>query len=158
LTTFENSPEQNVGRLNVIRVGSVTVIVDYAHNESGLVHLLDFARLHLGPGGKLVTIIGTAGDRTDHSLREIGRIAAAASDGVIVKGTERYLRGRALPEMIDLYTEGIRLGGKEPTAIEDLELPAVKRALEGARDGDVVALMAQEQIPEILRYLEELGS
>jgi cyanophycin synthetase len=153
LKSFENSPEHNIGRLNVVRVGGVTVIVDYAHNESGLAHLIDFGRLHLGNGGKLITIIGTAGDRTEHSLREIGRIAAARSDAVIIKGTERYQRGRALEEMIDLYREGVRAGGKEPAAIEDLELPAVVRALDGARDGDVIAIMAQEQVPEILAYL-----
>jgi cyanophycin synthetase len=158
LATFKNSPEHNIGRLNIVRVGGVTVIVDYAHNEAGLSHLLDFARLHLGDGGRLITVIGTAGDRTDHSLREIGRIAAEGSDAVVVKGTERYLRGRALQEMINLYSEGIHLGGQEPAAVETLEMPAVIRAVGGAKDGDVVAIMAQEQIPEILRYLDELAS
>jgi cyanophycin synthetase len=154
LKSFENSPEQNIGRLNIVKIGNVTVIVDYAHNESGLAYLIDFARLHLGEGGRLITIIGTAGDRTEHSLREIGRIAAVGSDAVIIKGTERYQRGRALEEMIDLYREGVRAGGKEPTAIEELELPALIRALDDARDGDVIAIMAQEQVPEILEYLK----
>jgi cyanophycin synthetase len=156
LTSFENSPEQNVGRLNVVRVGDVTVIVDYAHNESGLSHLLNFGRLHIGDGGRLISIIGTAGDRTEHSLREIGRIAAMGSDAVIIKGTERFLRGRTLQEMIDLYSEGVRLGGKV-APVEEMELPAVVRAVEGAKSGDVIAIMAQEQIPEILEYLRELG-
>jgi cyanophycin synthetase len=158
LTTFTNSPEHNIGRLNVARVNGITVIVDYAHNEAGLAHLIDFARLHLGKGGRLITVIGTAGDRTDHSLREIGRIAAAGSDAVVVKGTDRYLRGRDLQELIGLYCDGIRLGGKEPAAVESLEMPAVMRAVEIAKAGDVVAIMAQEQIPEILRYLEGLGN
>lgn len=158
LVSFENSPEQNIGRLNILRVGGVTAIVDYAHNESGLEYLLDFARLHLGEGGTLISIIGTAGDRTDHSLREIGRIAAEGSDSVIIKGTERYQRGRALSEMIDLYREGVRAGGKEPAAIEELELPALVRALDGARNGDVIAIMAQEQVPEILAYLKDAAA
>jgi cyanophycin synthetase len=156
LSSFENSPSQNSGRLNVVHVNGVTVIVDYAHNEAGLAYLLDFARFHLGAGGRLITIIGTAGDRTDHSLREIGRLAAVGSDAVIVKGTERYLRGRTFEEMVKLYWEGIRLGGKEPEAVEALELPAVKRAIVGAGRGDVVAIMAQEQVPEILGYLQDL--
>jgi cyanophycin synthetase len=158
LSSFENTPELNIGRLNVVPIGGVTVIVDYAHNEAGLSHLLEFARLYLGDGGRLISIIGTAGDRTDHSLREIGRIAAIGSDAVIVKGTERYLRGRMLAELIDLYEQGIGLGGREAAAIETLELPALQRALDGAKSGDVIAMMAQEQIPEILRYLADLDS
>jgi cyanophycin synthetase len=158
LKTFRNSPDQNLGRLNVVRLHGFTVIVDYAHNEAGLRHLIAFASDYRRLGGRLTTIIGTAGDRTDSSLREIGRIAAAGSDAVVIKGTERYLRGRAsAEEMIDLYREGIRLAGKEPAAIAPLELPALIAALETARDGDVVAIMAQEQIPELLAHLAERG-
>jgi cyanophycin synthetase len=157
LSSFDNSPELNAGRLNIFSVRNVTVIVDYAHNEAGLKYLLGFARRFCGTTSRLISIIGTAGDRTDHSLREIGRIAATESDAVIVKGTERYLRGRSLPELIDLYCAGIKLGGMEPLAIEPLELPALESAMAVAKDGDVIAMMAQEQIPEILQRLRERG-
>ena len=157
LTSFANTPECNVGRLNVFKVDDVTVIVDYAHNEAGLMHLLAFARRYCGPSGRLISIIGTAGDRTEQSLREIGRIAATESDAVIVKGTERYQRGRALDDMIALYCEGIRLAGSKPLAIDRLEFPALLTALDLARGGDVIAIMAQEQIPEIIHHLRHLG-
>jgi cyanophycin synthetase len=153
LASFENSPEHNQGRLNVVSVGDVTVIIDYAHNESGLTHLLDFTRLHLQPGHRLIAIIGTAGDRTDHSLREIGRIAAMESDIVITKSTQRYLRGRSADSLLGLYEEGIRLAGKTVFGREPDELSAMVRALNEARPGDAICIMAQEQIPEILAYL-----
>src|SRR5262249_5592264 len=136
----------------------ITVIVDYAHNEAGLRHLLAFAAEYRHRGGRLTTIIGTAGDRTDASLREIGRIAAEGSGAGVIKGADRYLRGRAnSEERIDLYREGVRLAGKEPAAVAPLELPALVAALDFARDGDVIAIMAQEQIPELLAHLAESG-
>lgn len=153
LAGFENSPEHNQGRLNVVKVGDVTVIVDYAHNESGLAHLLDFTRLHLKSGHRLITIIGTAGDRTDHSLREIGRVAATESDIVITKATQRYLRGRTIDNLLGLYNEGIALAGKSALATEPDELSALARAMSEARPGDAICIMAQEQVPEILAYL-----
>jgi cyanophycin synthetase len=56
LRTFRNSPEQNVGRLNAfaIREPACTFIVDYAHNEAGLRHLLDFGRGFVEGGGRLL--------------------------------------------------------------------------------------------------------
>jgi cyanophycin synthetase len=153
LASFENSPEHNQGRLNVITVGGITIIVDYAHNESGLTHLLDFARLHLQPGHRLISIIGTAGDRTDQSLREIGRVAATESDIVITKATQRYLRGRTLDNLLCLYEEGVVLGGKSVFATEPDELSALVRAIAEATPGDTICIMAQEQVPDILSYL-----
>ncbi|MER3436728.1 MAG: Mur ligase [Chloroflexota bacterium] len=111
LGSFRNSTDQNPGRLNVFRVGDVTVIVDFAHNEAGLSSLIDFARTFARPNGRLISVIGTAGDRTDASLRAIGRIAAERSDVVIVKGTKKYLRGRQPEELIELYLQGVRSAG-----------------------------------------------
>jgi cyanophycin synthetase len=157
LGSFRNSTDQNLGRLNVFRVGDVTVIVDFAHNEAGLSSLIDFARTLVRPNGRLIAIIGTAGDRTDASLRAIGRIAAERSDVVIVKGTRKYLRGREPQELIELYLQGVRSAGAEPYAIEPLELPALLRALDMARPGDVVAVMAHEQVEEIVAHLQPIG-
>ena len=157
LRTFRNTPSDNPGRLNVFRVGGASVILDYAHNEAGLDCLLDFAETLKQPGGRVISIIGTAGDRTAESLRELGRIAARRSEVVIVKGTKKYLRGRNLEELIGLYVEGIENAGATPYAIEPLELPATERALEIARPGDVIAIMAQEQIEEIVSLLQGRG-
>ncbi len=157
LSSFRNSTDQNLGRLNVFRAGDVTVIVDFAHNEAGLSSLIDFARTIVRPNGRLITIIGTAGDRTDASLRAIGRIAAERSDVVIVKGTKKYLRGRQPQELIELYLQGVRSAGAEPYAVEPMELPALMRALDMARPGDVVAIMAHEQVDEIVAHLQQIG-
>ena len=109
-------------------------------------------------GGALIAIIGTAGDRTDEALREIGRLAAAQSDRVIVKETHRYLRGRqSVGEMTALYLDGLREGGDPPHEIAPDEPAALEMALAGLRPGDVVAMMCIESGAESRARIEELG-
>ncbi len=149
LRSFQNSPEMNPGRLNIFELNGAKVVVDFAHNEAGLVGLLGFARSICADGGKLIAIVGTAGDRNDDSLREIGRLATLNSDYVIAKNTTRYLRGRTQDELMGHYLSGIKSGREVPYETSDNELTAVVRALEIAKSGDVIAVMAHEHVPEI---------
>ncbi len=158
LASFRNSPEQNIGRLNVYDIKGVTVIVDYAHNEAGLKNLLEFGRGYRQAGGRLVSIIGTAGDRTDDALRAIGTMAAKASDRVIVKRTSKYLRGRPAEEMDRLFQEGIQGGNGETAPVEPSERDALRAALAEARPGDVITMMCIEQVTEVQRDLSALGA
>jgi cyanophycin synthetase len=157
LKSFRNTPGQNAGRLNVYDVDGITIIVDYAHNEEGLRHLLAFAR-HFGDDhGRLFSVIGTAGDRTDETLQALGRIAATNSDRVIVKRTTRYLRGRQPGEMEVHFRAGIKAGGKEMEEPVDSEIEALDRVLADARPGDVLAMMCIEQPEEIAEPLMRIG-
>ena len=158
LMSFRPSAEDNSGRLNVYDVGGVTVIVDYAHNEAGLAHLLEFARTFGGEGTRLIAIIGTAGDRTDDALRALGQLAASEADHVIVKETTRYLRGRGSPaEMTQRFEDGIAEGGGTPYEIAAGELAGFEAGLAGAIAGDVIAMMCIEEGPEVQRRLQERG-
>jgi cyanophycin synthetase len=158
LRTFGATPEDNPGRLHVYDLNGATVILDYAHNEVGLRHLLAMARGYLAADGRLTAIIGTAGDRTDEALREIGRLAAEQTDRVIVKETRRYLRGRAsVDEMTALYLEGVAGGGDTPHVVASSEPEALEIALRDLQPGDVVAMMCIESGPESRARLEELG-
>jgi cyanophycin synthetase len=158
LGTFGDDESDNVGRLHVYAVQGATVILDYAHNEVGLTHLLHLAESYRGEGGRLISIIGTAGDRTDAALREIGRLAAGASDQVIVKETRRYLRGRpSVESMTALYEEGLRAGGDPPHVVAHDEPTALTIALEQLRPGDVVAMMCIESGPESRARLKALA-
>lgn len=149
LRSFQNTPEMNPGRLNVFERNGTRVIVDFAHNEVGLVGLLDFARSICPNGGKLIAIIGTAGDRNDASLVEIGRLATLDADYVIAKNTGKYLRGRTPEDLMARYLEGIESGREVPFETSENELTAVQRALELAAPGDVIAVMAHEYVTEI---------
>jgi cyanophycin synthetase len=158
LRTFGATPEDNPGRLHVYDLNGATVILDYAHNEVGLRHLLEMARGYRTGNGRLTAIIGTAGDRTDEALREIGRLAAEQTDRVIVKETRRYLRGRAsVDEMTALYLECVAAGGNTPHVVAASEPEALEIALRDLQPGDVVAMMCIETGPQSRARLEELG-
>jgi cyanophycin synthetase len=158
LATFSSTPSDNLGRLNLYEVEGATVVVDFAHNEAGLRHLLDLARGLAAQGSNLFAIIGTAGDRTDANLQAIGRIAAESADFVFVKETVKYLRGRASNEELnELYIAGIKRGGKTDWKISSSELEALKLALGQAMAGDVVAMMCVEQVQEVHDYLHAVG-
>ncbi|MBL8129016.1 MAG: hypothetical protein JNM64_15360 [Chloroflexia bacterium] len=158
MKTFGDDEADNVGRLHVYTVQGATLILDYAHNEVGLTHLLHLAASYRSEGGRLISIIGTAGDRTDDALREIGRLAAEASDLVIVKETRRYLRGRpSVDSMTALYEEGLRAGGNPPHLVASDEPTALTLALENLRPGDVVAMMCIESGPESRARLKALA-
>jgi cyanophycin synthetase len=157
LLSFRNTSDQNLGRLNLFDVDGVTAIVDFAHNEAGLSVLLDFARQMTAADGRVTVVIGTAGDRTDESLREIGRLAAAGAERVIVKRTKKYERGRTNDEMIALYKEGACAAGNEGVEVAASELEGLRLGLEGANPGDVIALMCQEQMEEVSYLLQRIG-
>lgn len=157
LTSFRNAPDQNAGRLNVYDVDGVTVIADYAHNEAGLTHLLAFADHFVGDGCSLLSVIGTAGDRTDETLHALGRVAAERSERVIVKRTARYLRGRPPGEMEDHFRAGITAGGLDIEEPADTEIEALDRLLTTAKPGDVIAMMCIEQVKEVPGHLRTIG-
>jgi cyanophycin synthetase len=158
LRTFRNDAEHNLGRLNLFEVREVKVVIDYAHNEAGLRHLLTLARDLAQPAGHVLAIIGTAGDRTDEALQGIGRLAGASSDQVFIKETAKYLRGRQTnAEMNVHYVAGINEAGCRQWSIQPSELDAIRAALDAAAAGDVIAMMCLEQIPDVERLLLERG-
>jgi len=158
LRTFGATGEDNPGRLHVYDLNGATVILDYAHNEVGLRYLLAMACGYREGEGRLTAIIGTAGDRTDEALRELGRLAAEQADRVIVKETRRYLRGRAsVDEMTALYLEGVAAGGNPPHEVATDEQQALEIALRDLQPGDAVAVMCIETGPQSRARVEELG-
>ena len=136
--SFAPTAERSPGRLNLFRVGSRVVIVDFAHNEAGVGAVLDVAQgIAAGAAGRaapITAIIGTAGDRPDDTLRGIGRIAAERAQRVAIKQTLRYLRGRTAESVVGELLVGIVAGGGDATARPDLRLRD-GRAQGGAQRG-----------------------
>ncbi len=116
LVSFRSTPEQNFGRLHVfaIREPACTFVVDYAHNEAGLDHLLRFGASYVGAGGRLLAIIGTAGDRPDNVLRGIGRLAGEQAAQAWIREAAHFLRGRTQAAMNALVAAGVAEGGARP--------------------------------------------
>ncbi len=159
LAAFRPHSDQNRGRLNVFDVEGVTVIIDFAHNEAGLRNLLRFGRgMASEPEARLITIIGSAGDRSDEALQILGTIAAQAADLTVIKDTVKYLRGRQPGEIVNLMKQGMTSAGGHWEAAASSETDGVKQGMALARSGDVVAVMCIEDYDTILPWLERIGT
>ena len=184
LRDFRPTADRSPGRLNLFRHGKRVVIVDYAHNEAGLLALLDVAD-GIAAGGAartwpLTLIIGTAGDRPDDTIRGIGRIAGARARRVAIKETVGYLRGRDPAEMVEVLRAGIAEGAGEVTAagrpgavdpaavpVYESEVAALRAELAVAGGPDaagrpdqpaVIALMCHAERDDVFRLLADLGA
>ena len=173
LLDFAPSAERSPGRLNLFRLGPKVVIVDFAHNEAGISAVLDVAEgIAAGAAGRatpITSIIGTAGDRPDDTLRGIGRIAAERSQRVAIKQTLRYLRGRTAKSVVGELLAGVAAGGKvaADVPVYDTEVDALRAELNGVGHGPdgrganaarVVVLMCHEDREGVFDLLRTIGA
>jgi cyanophycin synthetase len=145
LRTFAPDPGHNPGRMNVYSLplagGTVTVIIDFAHNEAGLEGLLRVAE-GLRPLGSAVHLgLGSGGDRTDEILQGLGEIAGRRADRVSVVHKESYLRGRAMADLEAQLVLGLARVGVAEVDSYPTELEGLQALVSGAGDGDVLAVM-----------------
>ncbi len=158
LAAFRNTAADNRGRLNVYDYNGATIVLDFAHNVAGLEQLISFGRNFLAEGGRLTTVIGTAGDREDEVFRGLARVAAERSDAVVLKDSHRYLRGREMGDMIALMREGVEASGRSvPVMQADSEREASLMAFERVKPGDVICLMCIEDYDYLIPWLDERG-
>ena len=166
LCSFALDSADNPGRLNLYERDGVLVLVDFAHNEAGLAGLMEVCRsLASATGrrargkvrGQVRLAVGTAGDRTDEVLHNLGALAADADD-VVISEKRHYLRGRDLGEMNAILRAGLAEGGYagEVPALPN-ELAALQALLGRARRGDVVAVMSHVERSEIFEWLSGEG-
>jgi cyanophycin synthetase len=129
------------------------VIVDYAHNPPAVAALGEFVDRLGEPtaGGRraLVTgrrigVMATAGDRRDEDIVELGRIAAAHFDTIVVR-EDANTRGRPRGETAALIDRGVRAGmaaGARCLSVETVldEMDATRYALDMGHAGDVIVV------------------
>jgi cyanophycin synthetase len=144
--------------MNVLDLDGRTVIVDMAHNEASLHALLEVARGLCRGGGRVLAMVGTAGDRPDELIRSLGEIAARRADRVVVGEKERYLRGRDRADLPRLLREGAATVGVTDVPVHPTELAALQALAAEAAPGDVCALMAPAERDEILAWLRDRGA
>jgi UDP-N-acetylmuramyl tripeptide synthase len=147
----------NLGRAASLEVGGVNILVDYAHNPHGMTAIVDLAsRL---PGERRLLVLGQAGDRDDEAIRDLARAAwPLRPDRIVVKELPEMLRGRGPGEVpAVLRNELLRLGAPpESVTSADTELEAIREALNWARPGDSLILLAHTQRDEVLALLDRL--
>ncbi|MEP6590204.1 MAG: Mur ligase family protein [Gemmatimonadota bacterium] len=141
LKSFGAHPGDNAGRLMRFSVDGAEVLLDYAHNPTGLQGLLGVAQA-LAPK-RLLLLLGQAGNRSDDALTALAETAwAARPDRIILKDLEGYRRGRDVGEVPALLAAALGRAGapaERLTVVPD-EVEAVEAALAWAEPGDVLVL------------------
>jgi UDP-N-acetylmuramyl tripeptide synthase len=157
LIGFRNTPAQNPGRGNLLELGGVHILVDYAHNPHGMASVV--AMVAGLPSRRRLVVLGQAGDRDDEAIRELARTAwQLRPDRVVVKELRLYLRGRAEGEVPALLENELRRLGASPDAVARAgsEMAAVREALAWARPGDLLVLPIHEERAAVLDLLASL--
>ncbi|MGI8508830.1 MAG: Mur ligase family protein, partial [Gemmatimonadaceae bacterium] len=159
LLSFSSSPAMNPGRMNLLHIGAMTVLVDYAHNVASLAAVIDFATNY--PATRRLCVLGVPADRRDDDIIACGRIAAAF-DYVVVR--ERDTLGERSPGAVaQLLVRGLDAGGMRDSQREVVlsERESVARALELGGGGDLVVLLAcdvEAVIAQALAYTDPNGT
>ncbi len=123
------------GRLETFEAQGLTVVVDYAHTPDALDKALQGVRQHCS--GKLVCVFGCGGDRDRGKRPQMGAIAAAKADRVLV--TSDNPRGESPQQIVDDILAGIDSSGCEL----DVELDrrkAIESAIAVANSGDCIVI------------------
>jgi cyanophycin synthetase len=161
LRSFALDSAGNPGRLNLYEGRGRLALIDFAHNEAGLAGLLEVSRaLARGrrPAGKVRLALGTAGDRTDEILHNLGVLAGRGADDVVICEKRHYLRGRDLEAMNEILRRGVAAGGyRAKVEAHATELAALQALLDRSRAGDVVAVMSHVERTEIFDWLPTAG-
>jgi cyanophycin synthetase len=155
LQSFAPSASLTPGRLNLTRIGSVRVLVDYAHNPAAIEGLMEVVR-HL-PAKLRIGVITAPGDRRDDDIRELGRLSSEM-DRIIIK-EDHDRRGRASGEIVNLIKEGLTEKGVTEDRIEIVldEVQAIERALSSAEGEDLVIVLADD-VSGVLAYLDQVSA
>jgi cyanophycin synthetase len=157
LRSFVLDPERNPGRANLFEVDDRIVVVDYAHNEAGMTGLVEICRGLCPPGGEIWLAYGSAGDRSDDIMHGLGELAARGADHVLVVELHRYLRGRDPKDVVRRLRQGAIDGGAVDVPDFPTEVDGLRWMLDRSKPGDVVAITALAQRPEIFRLMDDRG-
>ena len=124
------------GRLEQVMDVPFRVVIDYAHTPDALERVLTTLR-HV-TDGRVIVVFGAGGDRDPGKRPEMGRVAAALADRVVV--TSDNPRTEDPDAIIDGIVAGIEAGpGGSVERITD-RIEAIGYALDRAEPGDVVLL------------------
>ncbi|MBM4191494.1 MAG: UDP-N-acetylmuramoyl-L-alanyl-D-glutamate--2,6-diaminopimelate ligase [Gammaproteobacteria bacterium] len=121
------------GRMEALTApGKALAIVDYAHTPDALTRSLRAARAHCR--GKLHLVFGCGGDRDPGKRPMMAGVAAAMADGIVITDDNPRSESPVLiaADIVAGFPKGIRA-----TVIHD-RAEAIRHALVGAREGDVV--------------------
>jgi cyanophycin synthetase len=141
LFSFVPSPEFMPGRFNIFDFSGVKLMVDYAHNPKAMIELGNFLRKTAST--KKIGIITAVGDRMDADIMQVGAVAAAVFDEIIIRH-DKDLRGRTGEDMTELLTTGIRsVNSTIPVTVVPDEKEAIRYALVVAQTGSFITVLTE---------------
>ncbi|HCQ15751.1 MAG TPA: cyanophycin synthetase, partial [Cryomorphaceae bacterium] len=153
LSTFIPSPGQTPGRMNLFEFKDFSILLDYAHNPSGLEAIGKF--LEKTQGSPKIGIISGTGDRRDEDIIELGKISAHIFDEIIIR-RDAELRGRSEQDIINLLSQGIRVvSKKKKIEIVETESKAIDKVVSEAKKGAFITLLC-DSISESIQQVRAL--
>ncbi len=153
LQTFIPSAAQTPGRMNLFEFKHFKVLADYAHNPAGFSVLK--AYVDKVEASKKVGIIAGTGDRRDDDIRELGRIAGATFDEIIIR-QDKHLRGRTAENIIELLQEGIAEVNKTIDVKVIIKEPeAIDYAIKNAQKDSFIAICS-DVVTDALAQIQRL--
>jgi cyanophycin synthetase len=156
--SFAANMEMAPGRFNLLDINGATVIIDYGHNASSLLSLVEVMQQY--PHEHRTAVYSMAGDRRDCDLTRVGELLGNAFDRVILY-EDHSVRGRADGEIMRLMREGLAKGTrtKEVQEIHGA-VKAVEAGLACAQSNEFVLIQADtidETVQFLRRYLATLN-
>ncbi len=123
------------GRMERVACGqSFTILIDYAHTDDALIHVIRSAKRLCSE--RVFCVFGAGGDR-DTAKRSLLGLAGCEADRVII--TSDNPRSEDPAQIIRAIAEGCRIRGISPEQIIDRR-EAIHHALAEARAGDLVLI------------------
>jgi cyanophycin synthetase len=158
LRSFVQGSTTNPGRANVFTLDDRVVVVDYAHNEAGMVGLTEILTGLRSRGGQIWLAFCAAGDRQNDILHALGYRAARGADHVVVAELPGYLRGRDPDDVVARLRAGAGDAGATDVPAFPDEVDALTFMIDTSNPRDVIGLTALGQRPEVFDLLERRGA
>jgi UDP-N-acetylmuramyl tripeptide synthase len=156
LSAFRGDESDNPGRGNWFEHEGIRILVDFAHNEHGMSALADTVRQVKAE--RVVLLMGQAGDRLDKDIVDLTRAACSMKpDHLLICELPGYERGRDPFVVPGIIRDAALQAGIPYESISLFPSPkaATGLALEQARPGDLLVLLALTQRQEALALVHE---
>jgi cyanophycin synthetase len=158
LRSFVQGSTTNPGRANVFTIDERVVVIDYAHNEAGMVGLTEILAGLRPRGAGIWLALCAAGDRQNDILHALGYRAARGADHVVVAELPSYLRGRDPDDVVARLRAGAEDAGATDVPAFPDEVQALTFMIDRSEPHDVIGLTALGQRPEVFDLLRRRGA
>lgn len=126
------------GRMEIVIAAPFLAVIDFAHTPPAVETLLRTVREQTT--GRLIAVLGAAGERDPGKREALGRIAGSLAD--VVFFTEEDSRSEDVTDIIAALERGAR-GTPATTHARPDRTEAIHAATQAARDGDTVVFLGK---------------